>query len=315
MQDPGTHRRVQVLGADDVADHLERGLLPLGERLPHLADQLLDLAPRLGDLGGGIAEGTAVAGQAEVDGKRLDLVEAAEELADRVGGVAVVEEEDRAAQQVVAGDHQLALGLVQDDVRGRVSRRLVDLPGAEVRLDLDPRQQVAVGLDDGVDAVVVVPAAGLSVALQRRGGHAALPRHLEALLQRRRRVVGEQSHVFPGRVHPELAAGALDDRRRQAVVVGVGVGADEQPHVLEPEARLGEGEVELAHPPLATDAGVEEDDSAVGGERPDVAVRHPRPGKRQSQAPDAGQDLLGAGRLWALALVRHRRSTLSRRRV
>ena len=95
-------------------------------------------------------------GRHEVDVERLDLVEAAEEFADRVGAVAVVEEEHRAAEQVVAGDHQLALGLVQDDVGGRVARRLVDLPGAEVGLDLDPGQQVAVGLDDRVDPVVVV---------------------------------------------------------------------------------------------------------------------------------------------------------------
>ena len=132
------------------------------------SEQLVDLPARLGDLGLGVAEGAAVAGQAEVDLERLDLVEAAEELADRVGAVAVVEEEDGAAEQVVAGDHQLALGLVQDDVRGRVAGRLVDLPGAEVGLHLDPGQQVAVGLDDRVDAVVVVVLAGLAVAFERR---------------------------------------------------------------------------------------------------------------------------------------------------
>ena len=173
-----------------------------------------------------------------------------EELADRVGAVAVVEEEHGAAEQVIAGDHQLALGLVQDDVRGRMTRRLVDLPGAEVGLHLDPGQEIAVGLDDRVDPVVVVAAAGLAVTFEPGDRDAALARHLEPLLERRRRVVGEQAHVLPGRVHPELAAGALDDRRRQPVVIGVGVGADEQPHVLEPEAGLGQREVELAHPPL-----------------------------------------------------------------
>ena len=68
----------------------------------------------------------------------------------------MVEEEHGAAEQVVAGDHQPALGLVQDDVGGGVARRLVDLPGAEVGLDLDPGDEVAVGLDDRVDAAVVL---------------------------------------------------------------------------------------------------------------------------------------------------------------
>ena len=87
----------------------------------HLPEQLLDLAPRLGDLRLRFAEGPAVAGKAEVDLERLDLVEAAEEFAYGVGAVAVVEEQDRSPQQVVAGDHQLALGLVEDDVGGRVA--------------------------------------------------------------------------------------------------------------------------------------------------------------------------------------------------
>ena len=111
------------------------------------------------------------------------------------------------------------------------------------------------------------------------------------LLQRRGGVVGEQADVLPGRVHPELAARRLDDRRGEAVVVGVGVGADEQPHVLEPEPGLGEGEVELAQPALAADPGVEEDDAAVGGDRPGVAVRDARPGQRQPQPPDPGSTL------------------------
>ena len=41
------------------------------------------------------------------------------------------------------------------------------------------------------------------------------------------------------RVHPQLAARALDDRRGLAVVVGVRVRADEQPHVLELAGRPG----------------------------------------------------------------------------
>ena len=47
---------------------------------------------------------------------------------DRVGRVALVEVQRHAAEQVVAGDQQPPLGLVQADVRGRVAGRLDHLP-------------------------------------------------------------------------------------------------------------------------------------------------------------------------------------------
>ena len=46
-----------------------------------------------------------------------------------------------------------------------------------------------------------------------------------------------RGHVLVVGVHPQLAAGALDDRRGLAVVVGVRVRADEQLHVLDPQVR------------------------------------------------------------------------------
>ena len=45
-------------------------------------------------------------------------------------------------------------------------------------------------------------------------------------------------HVLVVGVHPQLAARALDDRRRLPVVVGVGVRADEQAHVLDAQVDL-----------------------------------------------------------------------------
>src|SRR5689334_21880829 len=98
LQDPGAGGRVDVVGADDLGDDLESGAIAAGQRRPRLAEQLLDLAPALGDLRLGVAEGAAVAGQDEADVERLDLVEAGEEFADRVRGVAVVEEENGAAE-------------------------------------------------------------------------------------------------------------------------------------------------------------------------------------------------------------------------
>jgi MFS transporter, DHA2 family, multidrug resistance protein len=309
LQDPDAANAVGVLGPDDVADDLKGSPLARRERLANFAKQLVDLAARLGDLRLGVAEGAAVAGQDEVDLQRLDPLEAAQEFAHRVGAVAVVEEEHRAAQQVVAGDQQLALGLVQDDMGRSVAGGLVHMPGAQIGLHLDPGEQVPIGLDYRVDAVVVILFAPLPEAFQRGHRDTALPPDLDPLLERRLRVVSHQAHVAPGRVHPELAAGALDDRRSQPVVVGVRMGADEQADVLQTETGLGEGDVEAAQAILAADPGVEEDDAAIGGDGPDVAVRHPRPGQRQPQPPDPGQDLLCARLLRPLAIVCHRRQS------
>ena len=51
-----------------------------------------------------------------------------------------------AAEEVIAGDQDPALLLEQAHVRGRVTGRLVDRPGAEVGLDLDAGHERAVGL-------------------------------------------------------------------------------------------------------------------------------------------------------------------------
>ena len=103
--------------------------------------------------------------------------------------------------------------------------------------------------------------------------------------------------MLPAGVHPELAPGPLAQRRREAVVIGVGVGADEEPDVLDPEAGLGERQIEMAQAAAAADPCIEENDASLGGYRPGVSVRNPRPGQRQSQPPDPRQNPLGAGRL------------------
>ena len=181
-------------------------------------------------------------------------------------------------------------------MRGRVARRLVHLPRAEVRLDLDAGQEVARRLHDLGDAVVA-SAASLAELLERRGRHAALAGDLEAALEGLVGVGGRLRHVLVVRVHPELAAGRLHDRRGLAVVVGVGVRADDQPDVLEPQAGLAERELELAHRARLVDAGVDEHDAVAGRDRVGVPVRHARPGQRQAQPPQPGQHPVGAGQL------------------
>ena len=70
----------------------------------------------------------------------------------------MVEERRYPAEQVIAGDQHPALGLVQDDVRGARGRCLVDLPGADVGLDLDPRHELAIGVYGAGDARVLAAA-------------------------------------------------------------------------------------------------------------------------------------------------------------
>ena len=122
---------------------------------------------------------------------------------------------------------------------------LVDLPGAEVGLDLHPRQQVAVRIERPLDPGVG-PAAVRLVALQRPPG---TPLRRATSRRRSRAASGssiEPADVLPGGMDPQLAAGRLGDRRRQAAVVDVGVGADDQAHVGRSRSRPGPGPARAA---------------------------------------------------------------------
>ena len=124
-------------------------------------------------------------------------------------------------------------------------------------------------------------------------------------------ILRRAGHVLVVRVHPQLAAGGLDDRRGQAVVVGVRVRADEQAHVLEPQPGLVERALELAERPGLVHARVHQHDPAAGGDREGVHVRHARPRQRQAQPPQARQHAVGAAQL-ALARA-HAAPTLTGR--
>src|SRR5439155_18964788 len=120
-------------------------------------------------------------------------------------------------------------------VRGRVTGRLVDVPDAEVGLDLDAVDQLAVRRDQ-LRYSGVLAAPRLAVALERRLGDAALAPHLYPPRERALRILHRARHVLVVRVHPQLAAGRLHDRGGLPVVVAVRVRADEQANVLEPQA-------------------------------------------------------------------------------
>ena len=139
---------------------------------------------------------------------------------------------------------------------------------------------------------------------ERVGRHAGLARDLEAPLEGALRVLGRLRHVLVVRVHPELGAGALHDRRGLAVVVGVRVRADHEAHVLHAQAGLVERELELAHRAGLVEAGVHEHDAVARGYRVGVAVRDAGPGQRQAQPPESRQHPVGAGQL-ASPCARH----------
>jgi len=101
-----------------------------------------------------------------------------------------------------------------------------------------------------------------------------------------------RAHVEEGK--PRFPADAEEEQR---IVTAFALAWLEGDHealldVLDPEAGLGQGQVELAQAALAAHAGVEEDDPVAALDRPGVPVRHPRPGQRQAQPPDPRQHLL-----------------------
>ena len=242
LQDPGADRRVDVLGADDLGDDLEgRSSRPSASASRALSSSSSTWRRASAIFASGSRKGRPWPGRQRSTSSGSTSSRPPRNSPTGSGlwpwSKKSTVRPSRWSPEIIS----LRSGWCRTTCEGAWPGRLVDLPGAEVGLHLDPGKQVAVGLDDRVDAGLVVLAARLAVALQRRGGHAALARHLEPLLERRRRVVGEQAHVLPGRVHPELALGALDDRRRQPVVVGVGVGADEQASRPRGRSRPGRG--------------------------------------------------------------------------
>ena len=206
-----------------------------------------------------------------------------QELADGVGRVADVEVLRHAAEQVVAGDQQPPLGLVQADVRRRVAGRLDDVstrPTSDSTTTPSTRSRSARSVAGLAGAL---PAAKLGPAAQRLLGHAALERDLDPAVE-----VGVRVQR-PRRVHPDLAARAFGEQRRLAAVIRVRVRDDDQPDVLDPVPDLVERALEMGHRARLVHAGVDEHESVAGAQRPRIDVRHAGEVDRHPQPPDAGQ--------------------------
>ena len=133
------------------------------------------------------------------------------------GRVPVVEEQRDPPEQVVAGDQQAAVGLVE------ARRARARGPGVSITCQAPrsvststPGTQLAVGRDRAHDPGALA-AARLLVELERppparRSG--ARPRSAGRACASGSSIIARD--VLPGRVHPQLAAGAVDDRRRRA---------------------------------------------------------------------------------------------------
>ncbi len=282
--------------AVDLGDHLDRRRGPLG------ADDILDavesaecgFAVRF-DVSGDVGEALAVSGQAESGAECLDFVEAVEVFGDGVVAPAVVVVEGDASEDVIAGEQEAALGLVERDVARRVARGLDGPPGSDDRLDFDALDEVAVGFDEPGDSVLH-GAALLAVVLQELFGHSALAADRDALFEEPFGVLERFGHVAVVGVHPQLAAGGVDDGLGLAVVVDVRVRADEQARLLDRLADLVQRLAELLEGSFGVQAAVEEHVAvAVGAvDDPGVAVRDAGPRQWKAQAPEAGDDALAA---------------------
>jgi hypothetical protein len=114
-------------------------------------------------------------------------------------------------------------------------------------------------------------------------------------------ILGGAGRVLVVGVHPQLAPGGIDDRPRQAVVVGVRVRADDQAHVLELESRLVERPARVRQARRDRHAGVEQDYPLPAATRPRVAVRDPGQGsgRRNRQTPGSTRSARASSRLRA----------------
>jgi hypothetical protein len=293
------------LAVDERHDVVGRDRPVLGDRPAHRLQPLGDERAVGVDVRRHVGERACVTGEAQARLECRDPVQRGEELAHRVGGPAVVEVQRHATEQVVAGDQQAPVRLVQADVRRGVAGGLDDRPRAEVGVDDDAVDELAVGFDEARDAASAL-AGARGPFTQRLQRHTALQGDLEAPRADLVGVVDGGAHVGVVGVHPQRAAAGVDDARRLPVVVGVRVRADEQPHVLEAQIALRQRALELGQRAGLVQAAVEQHHAIARRHRPGVAVRDAGPGQRQAQTPDARQDPFAAPELATPRRGRHR---------
>src|SRR5947209_1636840 len=138
-------------------------------------------------------------------------------------------------------------------------RGLVDSPDTQIAVYLDAGHQRPIRFKHTRDARRNLSSA-LGVARQRVLGDSALAPNLEPPGDPRLAIAAGPGRVIVVRMHPQLAAGAIDDWCGLAPVVGVSVGACDQPDMLDAEVDLLERALELGHRTRLMHAGVDEHD-------------------------------------------------------
>jgi hypothetical protein len=207
-----------------------------------------------------ISEGAPMASEAETGAERLDGLQRSEELADGVRRIAILKVERYASKEVVSRDEEPSLRLEEAHVRGRMARSVVGDPLANVSGNGDAVKQRPMRLDDArdMDRASAKPLL-VEADLLRRSASASGDR--DAARNLPLPVSDHEGGVLVARMHPELAASAVDDAARLTVVVRVGVGADEEGRLLKGKTAHLKRALEVLDRPRLVDASVKEDEA------------------------------------------------------
>ena len=185
-----------------------------------------------------------------------------------------------------------------------MARGLVNRPWAQIGIDGHALHQRPIGLDEPGDPEALALARP-GVLAQRLLGHATLARHLQPASQCGLRILCRLGHVLMVGMHPQLASRPVDDRGRLAVVVGVGMGAHDQAHVLQTQAALVERPFQVGNRARLVHTRIHQHDPVRRRQRECVAVGHAGPGQRKSQPPRSGDYALASSQLTSAPRIGH----------
>ena len=138
-----------------------------------------------------------------------------------------------------------------------------------------------VGLDHPGDArgdilvALGIPAHGLL-------WNAALAPHLQPPCQRRLGIVRGPRGVLMVGMHPQLAAGTVDDRGGLAPMVRMCMSYGDQPDVIEAKRHLAERSLEVGERVSLVHPRIDQHNTGPGCDRPGVAVRNSGPWKGEA---------------------------------
>ena len=244
----------------------------------------------------------------------VDLVEPADELADRVRACG---RSRRTARSARAGGRRRSAGRSRAGAGRRARARG---PGVSWTCQAPrsvststPGTQLAVGLDQARRSPVSVPRA-LLVELEGLRRHAALARDLDPPVERPVGVLGHRAGCAPTPDASRARSPArVDDRRRRARSGRCARGCRRRAGRPRARSRPGRGRARAGagrrRSPSRCRRGRSRRRSATANA---LHVRHPGPRQRQAQPPDPGQHALAPADLAASARLAHRDHSIAR---